>query len=206
MGSPTSSTHLQHLLDRLHAGDDSARDVLVQHSVERFRVLARKMFRRQSDLRKFDETDDVLQKALVRLYRALVKVRPPDVRAFAGLAARQIRWVLHDLAAQALAAKHITYGNDVFAGGSPEQDEPAAPLGEPSDVLEWGEFHKHIESLPDEEREMFDLLFYEGLSQPEAAALLQTSLRTVKRRWQRARLMLRDAMRGDWPALEGDAP
>ena len=79
-------------------------------------------------------------------------------------------------------------------------------VGEPSDVLEWGEFHKRIESLPNEEREMFDLLFYEGISQPEAAAILRTSLRTVKRRWQRARLMLRDAMRGEWPALEGDAP
>ena len=134
----------------------------------------------------------------------LATVRPPDVRAFAGLAARQIRWVLHDLASQAAAARHITYANDLAAGENPEQDEPVAPVGEPSDVAEWGEFHKRIESLPDEEREMFDLLLYQGLSQPEAAEVLKTSLRTVKRCWQRARLMLRDAMRGEWPSLEDD--
>jgi RNA polymerase sigma-70 factor (ECF subfamily) len=197
MSERASSTQLQRLLDRLHAGDDSARDVLVQHSVERFRALARRMFRRQSDLRRLDETDDVLQKALVRLHRALATVRPPDVRAFVGLAARQIRWVLHDLAGQ---ARRLTNATDLLA----EQEEPVAPVGEPSDVVEWAEFHKRIESLPDEEREMFDLLLYEGMSQPEAAALLQTSLRTVKRRWQSARLKLRDALRGNWPSLEGD--
>jgi RNA polymerase sigma factor (sigma-70 family) len=200
VGESSSSTHLQRLLDRLRAGDDSARDVLVQHGVERFRLLARDMFRRQLDLRKLDETDDVLQKALVRLHRALANVRPPDVRAFVGLAARQIRWVLRDLASQMAAARRITYVND----GPLERDEPESPLGEPSDVLEWSEFHARIESLPDEERETFDLLYYEGLSQPEAAALLQTSLRTVKRRWQGARLMLRKALRGEWPSLEDD--
>ncbi len=197
MREPASSTQLQRLLDRLHAGDDAARDALVQHGVERFRVLARRMFRRQSDLRRIDETDDVLQKALVRLHRALATVKPPDVRAFVGLAARQIRWVLHDLARQAAAARSIT-----SIDGLPPEDEPGATAGEPSDVAEWSEFHKRIEALPDEEREMFDLLLYEGMSQLEAAALLQTSVRTVKRRWQSARLRLRDALRGEFPALE----
>jgi RNA polymerase sigma-70 factor (ECF subfamily) len=204
MAQPASSTQLQHLLDRLQRGDTSARDALVQHGVERFRLLARRMFRRQSDLRKLDETDDVLQKALVRLHRALATVRPPDVRAFAGLAARQIRWVLHDLASQAAAARRITYSSGLLDGKDLEQDEPVAPAAEPSDVLQWGEFHRRVESLPDEEREVFDVLFYEGMSQPEAAALLQTSLRTVKRRWQRARLMLREALQGEWPSLEDD--
>jgi DNA-directed RNA polymerase specialized sigma24 family protein len=70
--------------------------------------------------------------------------------------------------------------------------------------VEWSDFHARIEALPDEEREMFDILLYEGMSQPEAAIVLQTSLRTVKRRWQRARLMLQQALRGEWPSLEGD--
>jgi RNA polymerase sigma-70 factor (ECF subfamily) len=202
MAEPPSSTttRLQHLLDRLCAGDDSARDALVQHSVERFRVLARRMFRGKTDLRKFDETDDVLQKALVRLHKALSTVRPTDVRAFIGLAAKQIRWVLHDLALQAAKARKL----NPLVGDPGEAEEPVAPGGEPSDVQEWSEFHQRVQLLPDDEREMFNLLFYEGLSQPEAAALLQTSLRTVKRRWQQARLRLRDAVRGQWPSLEED--
>jgi DNA-directed RNA polymerase specialized sigma24 family protein len=50
------------------------------------------------------------------------------------------------------------------------------------------------------------LLLYQGLSQPEAAEFLQTSLSTVKRRWQKARLMLRDALHGEWPSLEDKGP
>lgn len=46
--------------------------------------------------------------------------------------------------------------------------------------------------------EVFSLLWYEGLSQEEAAALLGVSLRTVKRRWQSARLKIAEAM-GDEP-------
>jgi RNA polymerase sigma factor (sigma-70 family) len=194
-----STENLQALLDQLQSGNDSARDALVQHSVDRFRSLARRMFSRGSDLRKLDETDDVLQKALVRLHRALAHVRPPDVRSYVGLAARQIRWVLRDLAREAARGKIVVFTPDATS----PSEEPTDPAGEPSDLLEWGEFHEKIDSLPDEERETFDLLVYEGLSQPEAAEVLNTSVRTIKRRWQRARLMLRDALRGDWPSLEG---
>ena len=45
-----------------------------------------------------EQTDDVLQNAVVRLLRALEEVRPPSVRAFFGLAATQMRRELLDLA------------------------------------------------------------------------------------------------------------
>ena len=41
-------------------------------------------------LRQVAQTDDVLQKALIRLHAALKGVKPHDVRTFYGLAARQI--------------------------------------------------------------------------------------------------------------------
>jgi RNA polymerase sigma-70 factor (ECF subfamily) len=40
------------------------------------------------------------------------------------------------------------------------------------------------------------LLFYEGLTQEEAATVLGVSLRTLKRRWQSARCRLHDALNG----------
>jgi DNA-directed RNA polymerase specialized sigma24 family protein len=43
------------------------------------------------------------------------------------------------------------------------------------------------------------LLWYEGLTQPEAATVLGVSLKTVKRRWQDARLFLFEAMKGEPP-------
>jgi RNA polymerase sigma-70 factor (ECF subfamily) len=193
MVEPQNAVQLQHLLDLLQAGDDSVCDALLEHSLDRFRDLVQRMFRKESNLRQLDQTDDVLQKALVRLHRALREVKPPDVRAFYGLAARQIRWVVRDLAREMAVAKVLTY-----AAVPPEQEDPFAG---PTDLAGWSEFHETIDGLPPEERETFDLLFYQGLTQEEAAEVLNTSVRTVRRRWQRARLMLDRALQGEWPRL-----
>jgi len=44
--------------------------------------------------------------------------------------------------------------------------------------------------LPPEELEVVNLLFYEGLTPAEAANVLGISFRTLKRRWQSAKLNL----------------
>ncbi len=91
-----------------------------------------------------------------------------------------------------LSAPASTGYHPVLARQQSEGDEP-------SSLAEWSEFHEAVERLPEEEREAFDLLWYQGLSQPEAAELLGVSPRTIKRRWRSARLLLHDALRGAWP-------
>src|SRR5262249_22104976 len=96
--------------------------------------------------------------------------------------------------------RHATWG----AGGPTIGDESGpgdrADLSwEPSRLAAWSEFHEQIGALPDEEREVFDLLWYQGLSQAEAAELLEVSGRTVKRRRQAARLKLHEALQGEVP-------
>ena len=54
-------------------------------------------------------------------------------------------------------------------------------------------------SLEDEDREIFDLLWYQGLTQVEAARILGLSERQVNRRWMAARLRLADALGGQLP-------
>jgi RNA polymerase sigma-70 factor (ECF subfamily) len=206
MDEVSHSTQLQLLLDRLNQGHDEVRELLVENSLERFRHLTRKMFPRTSALRRLDETDDVLQKAMVRLHRALTQIHPPDVRAYVGLAARQIRWVLSDLAREAASGPPVEYTGERVPGPTARQEGPWDVAGEPSSTAEWAEFHGAIERLPDEAREVFDLLLYEGMTQPEAAEVLGIPLRTFKRRWQQARLLLRDSVRGEWPTLEGEMP
>jgi RNA polymerase sigma-70 factor (ECF subfamily) len=56
----------------------------------------------------------------------------------------------------------------------------------------WSEFHMRVNGLSDDHKEIVNLLFYEGLSQDEAATLLDVSLRTVKRRWQEAKILLQE--------------
>jgi RNA polymerase sigma-70 factor (ECF subfamily) len=60
----------------------------------------------------------------------------------------------------------------------------------------WTEFHEAVARLPDDLRAVFDLLWYQGLAQAEAAALLGVAVPTVKLRWMKARLQVQQALGG----------
>ena len=105
------------LLERHRAGDASARDGLIRLAQGRFVALARAMLRRYPHVRRWEQTDDLLQAALMRLHRSLAEVRPETVRHFDNLAATQIRRELIDLARsyhgpEGLGANHHTDGTD----------------------------------------------------------------------------------------------
>ena len=51
-----------------------------------------------------------------------------------------------------------------------------------------------IERLPDDEREVVELLFFYGYSQPEAGEILGVHEDTVKRRWSRARVKIAEQL------------
>ena len=93
------TTDIQACLDRLRSGDDSR--TLGRHlecACVRLSRLARKMLKGFPRVHRWEETDDVLQNALVRLRRALETTSPESVRSFVNLAAVQIRRELIDLA------------------------------------------------------------------------------------------------------------
>jgi RNA polymerase sigma-70 factor (ECF subfamily) len=188
------------LLDRLRAGDDSARDRLIDLAQGRFVALARAMLRRYPHVRRWEETDDLLQAALMRLHRALAVVRPEDVPHFEHLAATQIRRELIDLARsyhgpEGPGANHHTDGADpdgrlarVAQGGGP-----------PETLEDWAAFHEAVDRLPEDERRVMELLWYRGLTHSQAAEALGVATKTVQRRWASARLMIRDALDGERP-------
>ncbi len=201
------SVQVQGWLDRLRAGDESARNELLNCACDRLTRLTRKMLKGYPRLKRWEQTDDVLQNATLRLYRALGQVRPASPADFFRLAALNVRRELLDLAKhyygpRGQGTKHATAERNAGAEGeSPAAPEPADAGGEPHRLAAWAEFHRQIELLPDEDRETFDLLWYQGLSQAEAAALLNVSERTIKRRWQSARLRLHEALHGEMPEL-----
>ena len=92
------STVIQGWLDRLRAGDDAARVALLETAGARLVRLAHKMLKGFPRVRRWEQTDDVLQNAILRLYRALESTAPESVRSFFNLAAVQIRRELIDLA------------------------------------------------------------------------------------------------------------
>jgi RNA polymerase sigma-70 factor (ECF subfamily) len=162
---------------------------LIDRTCARLKALASRMLRQYPVVARWEQTDDVLQNALVRLCRALTAAPPRSARHFYHLAELQLRRELLDLAdryrgAHGVGANHHTDPTGGAVGGHPD------PGGGPQTLAEWAEFHRLVERLPAEEREVFGLLWYQQLTQDEAAAVLGVSARTVKRLWQAARLDL----------------
>ena len=188
-------------LDRMRAGDDTARQRLVEHSCARLRGLARKMLRRYAEVRRREETDDVLVEAIMRLDRALATVEPESPRHFHNLAATQIRRVLIDLSRRYCGDEGLgSHQHAVDADRDGDASPPVAPAdasGEPASLMEWAEFHEQVGLLPEEEQEVFNLLWYEQLTREQAAEVLGVTVRTVRRRWQDARYRLCKARLGE---------
>lgn len=191
-------------LERLAAGDRDARDDLIAIACERMRDIAHRMIRTFPRVRRWDETDDVVQNAALRLYKALGEVVPADTRGLMGLAAVQVRRELLDLAKkyagpESYAANHETNYRWID-GESLANVNNAADYGEtPERLARWTKLHETAASLPDEERELFHLVWYLGLKQDQAASLLGCSVRTIKRRWEAAKLLMANAMQGTSP-------
>jgi RNA polymerase sigma-70 factor (ECF subfamily) len=98
--------------------------------------------------------------------------------------------------AEGLGSHHETEVRGADGRTSPRH-EPSDVSGEPASLMEWSEFHEQVEALPEEERETFNLLWYEQLTQDEAAEALGVTARTVRRRWQDARYRLAKARLGE---------
>jgi RNA polymerase sigma-70 factor (ECF subfamily) len=64
-----------------------------------------------------------------------------------------------------------------------------------------------IDSLPEDEREVFSLVRVQGMTQLDAAAVLDVSVKTVQRRLNRGLLLLGERLRDlqPDPLLGGDA-
>ena len=190
-----SSTNVRDLLGKVTQQEAGATDLLFRHCMERMRVLAHRLFQSRKDLHLFEESDDLLQKTLVRLHRAIHVLKPSTTRAFMTIALQNMRWALKDLSRD-MHNRLDKLGHAKALAKAPSVDE------EPSTLLEWAHFHDAIEKLPQEERETLDLIYYGGLSQEEAAEMIGVSTRTIKRRWRLARILLARALDNEWPSME----
>jgi len=200
---PAETTQIQACLARLKRGDESARNALMGYACEVFRQQTRRMLRSYPHVKRWEETDDVLNQAMLRLHRSLADAQLETVRQFHALAATQIRRQLIDLARhyygpRGMGAHHATDGVPPDSSASPQYERVDETL-EPSQIAEWAEYHEQVEALPEEQREVFSLRWYEGKSLVEIAELLGVTERTAMRRWRRACVSLYEAMAGRAP-------
>jgi RNA polymerase sigma-70 factor (ECF subfamily) len=203
-----SSDQLQDWFERLQDGDVEARNALITQASDRLLHLTHKMLEDFPRLRRWLGADDVFQNAVLRLIKALRTVRPTTAVEFFRLAARQVRRELLDLTRhyfgpEGMGAHHASVAD--AAVGSTGSDPPiwdgSQSTHDPQRLAAWGAFHERVKRLPEEEREVFDLLWYLGRKQGEVASLLGISVPTVKRRWLGARLKLQKELSPFGPTL-----
>ncbi len=190
-----SAPSLQVLLDQLQAGGAGAREArneLIGHSQERFRLLVRRMLRGFPALHRLENTSDVLQDVLVRIDSLLQSIDVTTPRDFLRLAAVQIRRVLIDLTRHHFGPEgEATHQIPPGQNGQGVMPDPADKSEDPYQLARWSELHEYIAGREEGERELFELIYYQGLNQAEASAMLDLPVRTLQRSWQRARMDLK---------------
>lgn len=187
---------VENCLQRLREGDLQARDELVARISRRLLTLAERMLQDYPRVARWEQVEDLFQQAAIRLHQSLAKTIPTSVEGFLGLAALQLRRELCDMTRHYYGANgHGTHqvpsGHKLtpFLDVAECQEAGNSSL-DPEKLARWTEFHAVVETLPEEERQVVDLLWYHELSQVEAAKLMQVSERQLRRYWQSARLML----------------
>lgn len=183
----SNTTEIQTWLLRLQKGDDKARDELIRYAEERLRVRASQMLK-QDRLRRYEMTDDVVQETMIQLHKTLKDNHPESVEHFLRLAARQIRHTLIDLARHHYGPHGDGKHRKTDGKPADEADGPlATAMTEPEDLTAWTKFHEAAEALPEDEKKVFDLIWYDGLKQIEVAELLGVSDKTIQRLWLKIR-------------------
>ena len=145
------------------------------------------------------QPEEMLSSVVERMLKAMRSVRPQNVRQFFALANQHMRWELNDLARRLDKQTRAQEVHDSVV--APVEHSSASQLS-PNTVR----ILEAIESLPEEEREVFDLVRIQGMTQPDAAAIIGMSAKTVKRRLNRALLRLSDMLDDLQPPPESAPP
>ena len=180
MSDEHTTAVVQRYLDEL-AGDSPAEPIvraLLDRAVRRLHLLCVSLLHRSYPRLTRPplnvQADELLSAVAERLLKALREARPRTVRQLFALANQHMRWELNDLARR---LDEQPAAVELCEGLVPSPASSASGLT--PDGLR---MLRAIDELPEEEREVFDLVRIQGMTQTEAAEVLGVSAVTVKRR------------------------
>jgi len=132
------------------------------------------------------QPDEMLSAVVERLLQALGEARPAGVRQFFALAGQHMRWELNDMARRLDEQPAAVELNEGLVPAPASSDSGLSPDAR--------RMLAAIDRLPEDEREAFDLVRIQGMSQAEAAGVLGVSAMTVNRRLKRGLQLLAAAL------------
>jgi RNA polymerase sigma-70 factor (ECF subfamily) len=198
---------LQGFLERAITGDVAARQRLLELTRDRLTRHARRLLHGPyTRLEPFAQTDDVVQQVYLKILRNQERfwanADGQPVRSLAKFFGHTSAW-MRDVLCDLLRKE---YGRDdnrpapLPLGGGPSDTgphyDPSSSTLDGEKLRRWAEFHEAVSRLPGDLRAAFDLLWFQGLTQAEAADLLGVAVPTVKSRWLKARLLVQQALGG----------
>lgn len=175
-------------LTRHRAGLAPSHNELFELCEAQLHRLARARLRTFPRVRGCLETADVLNEVLLRLHRALDRgVSPASPLDLIRFCAEVVRRVLLDHL-KFIRRHRLDEVRSLDAMRDREQFDPCRGTDHPVDSEVMHGFHNYVDGLGEDDRVLFDLLFYQGLKVSEAAPLLGVPASTLKKRWLAARI------------------
>ncbi len=177
------------LIGRLSAGDESARERLFAAAYDELRKLARSRLRDGGRSTCLDTTALVHESYLRFLQGG--RLRSEDRRAFFAYASRVMRSVIIDAVRERQAARR---GGDLTELTLDTQISAELPAGE-DEVLDVHEALLKLEQAEPRLAQVVEMRYFGGYSEAEIAEALDVTERTVRRDWEKARLLLLAALK-----------
>jgi len=192
MDEERTTAAVQRFLDEL-AGDAPAEPVvraLLDRAVRRLHQLcAALLYRSYPRLTRPPlnlQADEMLSAVVERLLKAMREARPGTVRQFFALSCQHMRWELNDMARRLDERPPDAQLSDGLM--------PAPSSSDSGLTVDGRRMIDAIGNLPEAEREAFDLVRIQGMTQVEAAQVLGVSAMTVKRRLNRSVQLLTESL------------
>lgn len=188
-GARVKMRSLTELIEQVGAGNREARDELFATAYSELRKLARSRLR-NGGRNTFLETTALVHEAYLRFLNA-GELRIEDRRAFFAYAAKVMRSVVVDSVRERQAERR---GGDCRELTLDTQTAAALPEGE-AEVLHVHQALSALEAAEPRLAAVVEMRYFGGYSEVEIAESLDLTERTVRRDWEKARLLLMSALR-----------
>ena len=182
---------LTDFLRRAQDGDEAAMRVVFDATYPELRAQARARLRRGPRNTLLDTTS-LVHEAFLRFANS-GRLQLSDRQHFLRYSSHVMRSVIVDFVRETLAdrrgggAEHVTLNSEIHDGA----------LSNEAEILAVHEALQELAKVDARLVQVVEMRYFAGMTEPEIAAAMGINERTVRRHWQKARLLLADALKKD---------